>query len=331
MPLQRPTSGSMLPWSLSDSWSAVALARLDTPSFRELVLPLAVMTNVGMTAPSDMSSGERATLRRLEEAGWRRLDGDSNEVPIANATVARPGYPEVFLLESARTGVVAFRGMDDNRATSFVQDRCASEYVFGWHPTWSSRTTIDLAASCNREFTPVQLDYYEAARRRTANAIDSAKGIDQWLLTGFSFGAVLALLVGATRSPPLPAVVFAPGGWGAALANRTSNASSLRWSTSIVDAYDPIPMEARMAGESRGQLCMLSSSDANCAACFDAVNDLEKAAPTGETDKLDDDKLDELDDMKDEKAALCQSCTETRHALSHYHALVSSASAVDCK
>ena len=161
--------------------------------------------------------------------------------------------------------------------------------VFGWHPWWFETAPMtggqSLATTCGGLYNRTQLDYYAAASRHVRNAIanHSARGIDRYVLTGHSMGAALALLIGSLSTPPLATVGIAPGAWRSARLRAAAHAPDLRWATSIIDAYDPVPSSSAHEGELLGTLCRYSAPtvDSSCAVCHAGLNTAQ-ACTTGQ-------------------------------------------------
>uniref|UniRef100_A0A7S3EUT8 Uncharacterized protein n=1 Tax=Haptolina ericina TaxID=156174 RepID=A0A7S3EUT8_9EUKA len=99
--------------------------------------------------------------------------------------------------------------------------------------------------------------------------VHSRAGIKHFYITGHSLGGAVGLLAASQMSPPLPALVFAPGGWRTALLNCTrgravggsalsgygnSTLPQMPQLVSVLSSWDPVSANAFSAGELHGQV-----------------------------------------------------------------------------
>lgn len=297
-------------------WSAQSFAALADADFQALSLSLLTMLSITASDKAEMvarlSDRELLARHELEHTGWRRLNASGHEVAMGTLYSTSADQPDLFLHQGSGVGVFVLRGLRQEHAV----DWCASTYVFDWVPWWLPTETDDSSrgdpVECRRTFQNAQLDWRAAAVQRISAAIatHSARGIERFMLTGHSFGAALSLLISSTTSPPLPALVFAPGGWASAEKNATSHGSPddarLSWGLSVANAADPVALTAVQDGEQLGWRCEYTADagtplDASCTACRAIL----------------------VDGVHEGEAADCVQCMQLTHNASNYFALLS--------
>jgi pimeloyl-ACP methyl ester carboxylesterase len=185
------------------------------------------------------------------------------------------------------------------------------------------------------EFSDSQLDFFTEASRRVGDIVTThaARGIVRFLLTGHSIGAALAMLIGATATPPLPAFGFAVGAWRTAFVNATLNTTgdadlALKWSTSIDNIADPVPAAAWRSGEWLGQIC--SYADPNTTSVAVSIRISCLACKTGVLDLPGNSSQPSVPITADQQALYCDACMMGNHGLRTYLHLISSGQSGGC-
>eukprot|EP00966_Prymnesium_polylepis_P136562 3155290-Prymnesium_polylepis.1 len=172
------------PWSLGaamieEAWSASTLEALDGPKLRRVTLPLLAMLSLTSGETHDDLGVSGAMERKaLHTDGWRRFDGSGSEVALNASVRATPYEPELYRLDSARIGVIAFRGVRLSELSSpsaadqrnLLKDLCASKLLFGWQPWWMlyklDPVPSAALAACETTFDAAALNYSRLASER---------------------------------------------------------------------------------------------------------------------------------------------------------------------
>lgn len=203
-------------WAPPSPWTAASFL-VNHAAYTEtatILISMIVATMNDLTGSMADFRGE--SVMRLSQSGWQRWSASLHRVDVDSDIPTYAGVPDLYVLPSSRIGVFTFRG---SRSAEFKRyDLCGSEATFGWHPPWDEEYDSGFCA----QQTP-SLDYLHSAKSTIEAAMDvhSRAGIKHFYITGHSLGGAVGLLAASQMSPPLPALVFAPGGWRTALLNCT--------------------------------------------------------------------------------------------------------------
>ena len=254
-------------------WANVyGLANASNASFHAVVVPISLMVRLTYTATFGSYYKPEETNKTIP--GWER--------PMTvNPKVGMRAL--LFLQNSTRRGVVAFRGTDLNRSGASGRcDACADQLL--WHPT------AKLPASCDA-FSSSTLDYWAHAVAFVRSVREAYPDIDL-LFSGHSLGAGLAFGLAAitppvrdTSIPISPAVTFAAPEWVGVVKRRAphvplpSSAAARTRFFAMADEYDPVQRQSVEHEGLIGTQCLWSSPlPAGCGPCWDRPVNMSRPA-----------------------------------------------------
>lgn len=294
----------VVPWARVLKEAAVCDS---TETCHALLGPLAKLVNQTYTGTSNCSYYDPDHLTYMPQ-GWT-LSEELKHDPSGGGMRAL-----VFLEEAGGShgrGVIAFRGTDLNMGgVSGQADECADKLL------WDDDEEADLPSFCDA-WSPFQLDYYARARDFTARVLERYPDRD-WLFTGHSMGAGLAVLVAlgdCCNDRTFPSLAFSTPPADTALSSRTCCAHpELKADPSLLlllsDSDDPLFHESR--GNLSGAATQCTWEDADpplgCEVCYGP----QEAWPVTT------------------HRPSCAQCFAQRHIFGHYLDLVASAAPPSC-